>query len=40
MAAGIDDTLRDIDWIDLIKANSPKPKKPGPKLGSKNRKRA
>ncbi|MDE0695825.1 MAG: hypothetical protein OXH76_08350 [Boseongicola sp.] len=41
MEAGIDDTLRDLEWIvDLIDANTPKPKKPGPKLGSKNRKKA
>ena len=40
MAAGIDNTLRDLDWIvDLIEANTPAPKKPGPKPGSKNRKR-
>jgi len=40
MAAGIDDTLRDIDWIvGLIEKNTPKPKKPGPKPGSRNRRR-
>lgn len=36
MEAGIDDTVRDMDWIvDLIDANTPKPKKSGPKPGTK-----
>ncbi|MXX90699.1 MAG: hypothetical protein F4213_22880 [Boseongicola sp. SB0677_bin_26] len=36
MEAGIDDTVRDVDWIvDLIDANTPKPKKSGPKPGTK-----
>ena len=40
MAAGITDTLRDAEWIvGLIDAGAPKPQKPGPKVGSKNRPR-
>ena len=40
MAAGLTDTLRDAEWIvGLIDAAAPKPKKPGPKVGSKNRPR-
>ena len=39
-AAGLTDTLRDMAWIvGLIDARAPKPQKPGPKVGSKNRKR-
>jgi len=40
MAAGIDDTLRDMEWIvGLIDADTPKPKRPGPKVGTRYRKR-
>ena len=40
MEAGVDDKLRDVEWIvDLIEANTPKPKKPGPKPGTKYRPR-
>ena len=40
MAAGLTDTLRDMTWIvGLIDARAPKPQKPGPKVGSKNRPR-
>ena len=36
MAAGVTDTLHDMDWIvDLIDARAPKRKKPGPKVGAK-----
>lgn len=36
MEAGLTATLRDFDWlVDLIDANAPKPKKPGPKKGTK-----
>ena len=36
MEAGIDDQLRDLEWIvGLIDANTPPPKKPGPKVGTK-----
>ena len=39
-AAGLTDTLRDMAWIvGLIDARAPKPQKPGPKVGSKNRPR-
>lgn len=38
MAAGITTTLRDAEWIvGLLDARAPKPQKPGPKVGSKNR---
>ena len=38
MEAGITDKLRDIEWIvQLIDENTPKPKKPGPKKGTKYR---
>ena len=37
-AAGLTDTWRNAEWIvGLIDARAPKPKKPGPKPGSKNR---
>ena len=40
MEAGIDDKLRDYEWIvDLIDEVRPKPKKPGPKKGTKYRPR-
>ena len=40
MAAGIDDTLRDLEWIvGLVDADTPKPKKPGPRKGTKYRRR-
>ena len=40
MAAGVTDTLRELDWIvDLIEARQPVPKKPGPKPGTRNRPR-
>ena len=40
MEAGIDDKLRDYEWIvDLIDEARPKPKKPGPKKGTKYRPR-
>ena len=40
MAAGLTDTLHDMTWIvGLIDARAPKPQKPGPKVGSKNRPR-
>ena len=36
MAAGVSDTLRDMEWIvDLIDARTPAPKKPGPAVGTK-----
>ena len=36
MEAGIDDTIRDTEWIvGLIDANAPTPRKPGPKKGTK-----
>ena len=36
MAAGVSDTLRDMEWIvDLIDARTPAPKKPGPTAGTK-----
>ena len=36
MAAGVTDTLHDMDWIvDLIDVRAPKRKKPGPKVGAK-----
>ena len=35
MAAGVTDTLRDMEWIvGLIDAQAPTPKRPGPKLGT------
>ena len=40
MEAGLSDTVRDCGWIvDLIDANTPPPKKPGPKVGTKYRPR-
>ena len=40
MEVGIDDQLRDVEWIvGLIDADTPPPKKPGPKVGTKYRKR-
>jgi len=40
MAAGVDDTLRDVEWIiGLIDANAPKRKRPGPRKGTKYRSR-
>lgn len=40
MAAGIDDRLRDYGWLaDLVAEVEPKPKKPGPKKGTKYRPR-
>ena len=40
MAAGVSDTLRDMEWIvDLIDARTPAPKKPGPTAGTKYRPR-
>lgn len=40
MEAGIDDQLRDLEWIvGLIDAGTPRPKKPGPKVGTKNKPR-
>ena len=40
MEAGITDTLHDMEWIvGLIDARAPKPKKPGPKAGTKYRAR-
>ena len=39
MEAGIDDKVRDYEWIvGLIDANTPTPKKPGPKPGTKYKK--
>ena len=41
MAAGITDTLRDVEWIvGLVDAAAPKPKKPGPKGPRRGRKTA
>ena len=41
MEAGVDDKLRDYEWIvDLIDEVRPKPKKPGPKPGTKYRPRS
>ena len=38
MAAGVSDTLRDVDWIvELIDARAPEPQKPGPKPGAGGR---
>ena len=40
MAAGVTDTLRDVEWIvGLIDARAPAPKKPGPKPGTGGRPR-
>ena len=40
MAAGVSDTLRDMEWIvSLIDARAPEPKKPGPKPGTGGRPR-
>ena len=40
MAAGVTDTLRDVEWIvGLIDARTPAPKKPGPAAGTKYRPR-
>ena len=40
MAAGVSDTLHDMEWIvGLIDARSPAPKRPGPKLGTRYRPR-
>ena len=40
MAAGVSDTLRDMEWIvGLIDARAPKPKRPGPKPGTRYRPR-
>ena len=40
MSAGVTETLRDAEWIvGLVDARAPKPQKPGPKVGSKNRPR-
>ena len=40
MEAGLDDAARDVEWIvGLIDANAPKPRKPGPKPGTKYRPR-
>ena len=40
MAAGVDDKLRDYGWLaDLVAEVEPKPKKPGPKKGTKYRSR-
>ncbi len=40
MEAGIDDTVRDVDWImELIDARTPEPQKPGPKPGTGGRPR-
>ena len=40
MAAGVTDTLRDVEWIvSLIDARATKPQKPGPKTGMKYRPR-
>ena len=39
MAAGVTDTLRDVEWIvGLIDARAPKPKKPRPGTGGRPRK--
>ena len=38
MAAGVSDTLHDMEWIvGLIDARAAKPKKPGPKRGTGGR---
>ena len=40
MAAGVTDTLRDVDWlVELIEARTPPPQKPGPRPGTKYRPR-